>query len=89
VLVRSRSAGSCPHALTGDPTGIGASVPGGLQRFSLALNVTSSARPGEARATAIKGLVVDDPRMWWTKYEPVVITALPYHAHAPVRAPPV
>jgi len=33
--------------------------------------------------------VLDDPRMWWTNYEPVVITALPYHARAPVRAPPV
>jgi len=80
---------SSRRALTRHAAGIGASVPGGLQRFSLALNVTSSARPGEARATAIKGLVLDDPRMWWTNYEPVVITALPYHALAPVRAPPV
>ena len=66
-------------------TGITAPVPGGLQRFSLVLNVTSSARPGEHRLSAIKGMVTDSLRAWWTQYAPVVVASLPYHGYAPVR----
>lgn len=60
-------------------------MPGGLQRFSLVLNVTSSARPGAHRLSAIKGVVTDSLRAWWTEYAPVVISSLPYHGYAPVR----
>lgn len=66
-------------------TGITAPVPGGLQRFSLVLNVTSSARPGEHRLSAIKGMVTNSLRAWWTEYAPVVVASLPYHVYAPVR----
>ena len=65
--------------------GITAPVPGGLQRFSLVLDVTSSARPGEHRMSAIKGMVTDSLRAWWTAYKPVVVASLPYHGYAPVR----
>jgi len=68
-------------------SGIAAPVPGGLQRFSLALNVTSSLRPGEHRMSAIKGIVADIERAWWTEYLPVVIKELPFHVYAPVCLP--
>ena len=61
-------------------------MPDGLQRFSLVLNVTSSLRPGDHRLSAVKGMVVDTLRLWWTEYAPVIITSLPYHGYAPVRS---
>ena len=60
-------------------------MPGGLHRFSLVLNLTSSARPGEHRLSAIKGMVTISLRAWWTAYAPVVVASLPYHGYAPVR----
>ena len=65
--------------------GIAAPVPGGLQRFNLVLNVTSSLRPGEQSLSAIKGVVTDSLRAWWTEYAPVVVASLPYPGYAPVR----
>ena len=65
--------------------GIAAPVPAGLQRFNLVLNVTSSLRPGEHHLSAVKGLVADSLREWWTHYAPVVISSLPYHKYEPVR----
>ncbi|BDA50484.1 probable lysyl endopeptidase [Coccomyxa sp. Obi] len=66
--------------------GLNETVPGGMLRFLIVVNVTSNMIPETFEIVTIKGIIQQAPETW-QQHEPILVTSLPYFAEQPMQSP--